>query len=346
MVYFATGCMNTMKNKKIRSIADIARIAGVSKSTVSRALNNSPLTGEETGKRIRAIAKEHDFRPSVAARNLSLRSSHAVAFVNHAYSKSMGSISDPFCLEIMGGIAIGLHDLGYDLMVVHVNPDDRDWAAQYLDTGRVDGFILMTSTKKRSHIDMLLEKGAPFVAWGPGGGGYCSVCGDDRQGGRLATERLLSRDRTRIAFIGGPRIEGEVQERFRGYKAALHDAGREVAQELVVYGDYSERSGSWAMEELLERDPRIDAVFSNSDLMAIGAMQTLKARGHRVPEDVAVVGYDDLSLASYVTPALTTVSQKIPFAGRLLARDLVAYLEQGVITTTTVPVELVVRGSA
>jgi DNA-binding LacI/PurR family transcriptional regulator len=335
-----------MGKEKLRSISDIARIAGVSKSTVSRALNDSPLARVETRERIQAIAREHDFRPSAAARNLSLRSSHTVAFVNHAYSNSDCAISDPFCLEIMGGITVGLHELGYDLLVVHVDPDDKDWVAQFLDSGRVDGFILMTSTKKSNHLDLLLERGAPFVAWGPGRGGYCAVCGDDFLGGKLATERLLSLKRSRIAFIGGTPTEGEVRARYRGYEAALAAAGRAVDPTLVVYGDYSERSGARAMGELLARDPGIDAVFSNSDLMAIAAMRVLHAAGRRIPEDVAVVGYDDLSIASYVTPALTTISQQIPLAGKLLARDLVTYLERGIITTTTVPVELVVRGSA
>jgi DNA-binding LacI/PurR family transcriptional regulator len=335
-----------MGKRKLKSIADVARIAGVSKSTVSRALNDSPLTGADTKERIKSIAKQYDFRPSAVARNLSLRSSHAIAFVNHAYLKHDCGVSDPFSLEIMGGIAIGLHDLGYELLVVHVNPEDKDWAAQFMDSGRVDGFILMTSTKKRRHIDMLLEKGAPFVAWGPGTGGYCTVCGDDYRGGRLAAERLVFTGRSRIGFIGGPIMEGEVKERFRGFESALREAGREVNPSLVVYGDYSEALASRAVDTLLERAPDLDGIFSNSDLMAVAAMRKLKERGRRVPQDVAVVGYDDISVASYVTPALTTVSQNIPQAGRLLARDIVALLREGAVTTTIVPVELVVRESA
>jgi DNA-binding LacI/PurR family transcriptional regulator len=329
-----------------KSIADIAKIAGVSKSTVSRALNDSPFANAETKNRIREIAKEHDFQPSAVARNLSLQSSHTIAFVNHAYHKNSCAITDPFCLEIMGGIATGLHGLGYDLLEVIVDPDDGDWAGYYLDSGRVDGFILMTSTKKRNHVDLLLKKGAPFVAWGPGKGGYCTVCGDDFQGGKIATERLLSLGRKRIAFIGGTQTEGEVHERYRGYEAALREAHVEMDPALIAYGDYTELSGARVMETLLKREPRLDGVFSNSDLMAIAAMRVLQSSGRRIPEDVAVVGYDDLSLSAYVSPALTTVSQKIPLAGRLLARDLVNFLEQGIVTSTVVPVELIVRASA
>jgi len=335
-----------MTGKKLKSIQDIAQIAGVSKSTVSRALNDSPLVNAETRNAIQTIARQHEFRPSATARSLSLRASRTVGFVNDAYSKGACHVSCPFSLEIMGGIAIGLHELGYDLLVIHVDPSDSDWAAQYMDTARVDGFILMTETGKRSQVDLLVSRRAPFIAWGASSGGYCTVCGDDRTGGRMACERLLSLGRKRIGFLGGPRVEAEVQGRLLGYKDALKAAEKSFDPSLIAYGDYSERSGERAMEELLARQPDLDAVFSNSDVMAIAAMRVLKARGRRIPQDVAIVGYDDLSLASYVSPALTTISQKIPLAGTLLARDLVAFLEQGIVTHTVVPVELIVRDSA
>jgi DNA-binding LacI/PurR family transcriptional regulator len=336
-----------MAEKKPKSIADIAKIAGVSKSTVSRALNDSPFANMETKNRIRAIMEEHNFQPSAMARNLSLKSSKTIAFISHAYKKDSCTVSDLFSLEIMGGIAAGLHDLGYDLLVVIVDPNDKEWADQYLDSGRVDGFILMTSTRKNFHVDMLIKKGAPFVAWGPiGRGKFCTVCGDDLEGGKLATNRLLSIGRSRIAFLGGYEHEGEVRARYGGYEAALAEAGRTVDPNLVAYGDYSESSGARVMEELLARDPKIDGVFVNNDIMAIAAIKTIQSTGRRVPEDIAVVGYDDLALASTVTPALTTVSQKIPLAGRLLARDLIAFLKQGIVTTTVIPVELIIRASA
>ncbi|HUI70795.1 MAG TPA: LacI family DNA-binding transcriptional regulator [Spirochaetia bacterium] len=335
-----------MTTRKLKSIQDIAQLAGVSKSTVSRALNNSSLVRQETRDAIQTIAREHEFRPSATARSLSLRASRTIGFVNDAYNKGACNVSCPFSLEIMGGITVGLHELGYDLLVIHVSPNDRDWVGQYLDTGRVDGFILMTESKKMKHIELLASRGAPFVAWGTSSGRYCTVCGDDRAGGRLACERLLSLGRKRIAFLGGPRAEGEVQARFLGYKEALSAGGKSFDPGLVVYGDYSEESAEHAIKDLLARKPDFDALFSNSDVMAIAALKVLKAHGRRVPKDVAVVGYDDLSLASYVSPALTTISQRIPLAGTLLARDLVTFLEQGIVTHTVVPVELVVRESA
>jgi DNA-binding LacI/PurR family transcriptional regulator len=232
------------------------------------------------------------------------------------------------------------------LRVGHVDPRDTGWAAQYLHTGRVDGFVLMTSERKRAHVDHLLSLGAPFVAWGFGKGKYSSVAGDDRRGGRIATEHLASLGRARIAFVGGPRVELEVQHRYQGYSEAMRAAGLRIEPDLVAYGDYSDVSGERAMAEILGHGKPVDAVFVNSDLMAIAAMGYLRTRGLRVPEDVAVVGYDNLSIAAYSSPALTTVSQNIPLAGRYLARDLIAYLETGVVTETVVPVELVRRDSA
>ncbi len=336
-----------MKKKTVHNISDIARLAGVSKSTVSRALNNSPLIGQETRERIQAIAKTHDFKINVPARRLSLKQSNTIAFVTHAYHKDF-SVADLFGLEIMGGVSQGLYAHGYDMLVVHVNPHETEWAHQYLDTGRADGFILMTSTRKQSHIHALLEMDAPFIIWGvpPAGVNCCSVTGDNLNGGRIATEYLVSLGKKRIAFLGGPQEELEVQHRFEGYESALLASKRTVDPALVVYGDFSNTSGAAAMEQLLMDAPDLDAVFVNSDLMAIAAMDVIREHGRRVPEDVAVVGYDDLSIAGHSNPPLTTIRQNVPLAGRMLAENLIKYLETGNATNATIPVELILRKSA
>lgn len=336
-----------MKEKPVKTIADIARLAGVSKSTVSRALNDSSLIGYETKERIRAIARRHNYRINVPARQLSLRQSNTIAFITHAYHKEF-SVADLFGLEIMGGVSAGLSANGYDMLVVHVNPRQIEWAHNYLDTGRVDGFILLTSTRKSDHIQALVEMGAPFIAWGPPKPGlnYCTVTGDNLSGGRLATEYLISSGRERIAFLGGPPEELEVQNRFEGYERALGEAGKGVDPALIAYGDFTDTSGAVAMQSLLEQAPDLDAVFVNSDLMAVEAMNMIRAQGRGVPEEVAVVGYDDLSIAALCNPPLTTIRQNIPLAGKLLAQNLLQYLETGLVTNTSMPVELIIRQSA
>jgi DNA-binding LacI/PurR family transcriptional regulator len=315
---------------------------------VSRALNDSPLIKEETKERIRTLAREHNFHLNVPARQLSLKQSRTIAFVTHSYQKGTFTMDDLFGLEIMGGISSGLYANGYDMLVVHMDPRDMDWAHQYLDSGRVDGFILMTSTRKQAHVKALVKMGAPFIVWGMPlpNHSYCSVTGDNLSGGRLATEHLIRSGRQRIAFLGGPEEELEVQHRFKGYETALQAAGREVDPALLVYGNYCHASGAAEMERLLGCCPDLDAVFANSDLMAIGAIDALRAHGKRVPEDIAVVGYDDLSVAAYNNLPLTTIRQNIPLAGRLLAQNLIQYLQTGVVTNVTIPVELIVRKSA
>jgi len=336
-----------MSEKSIRTIADIARLAGVSKSTVSRALNDSPLIGEETKARIRSLAREHNFQINVPARQLSMRQSRTIAFVTHAYHHDF-SVADLFGLEIMGGISNGLAQQGYDMLVIHVDPHNTNWTHQYFDTGRVDGFILMTSTRKQSHVKALMETGAPFIIWGVPQPNQkcCSVTGDNFNGGKLATEHLIRLGRQRIGFIGGPPDELEVQSRLSGYQAALQEAGMQVDRELIDYGDFSNTSGSEAAQRLLKKAPTMDAVFVNSDLMAIAAMETIRENGSRVPEDIAVVGYDDLSIAEHSHPPLTTIRQNIPLAGKLLAQNLIQYLQSGMVTNVTTPVELIVRKSA
>jgi DNA-binding LacI/PurR family transcriptional regulator len=336
-----------MSTKTVRTIADIAKLAGVSKSTVSRALNDSPLIGEETKAHIHSIARQHNFQINAPARRLSTQKSRTIAFVTHAYHKDF-SVADLFGLEIMGGVSSGLARLEYDLLVIHVDPNDTKWAHQYFDTGRVDGFILMTSSRKPTHVKALLEVDAPFIVWGvpPPKQKCCSVSGDNFNGGRLATEHLLSMGKQRIGFIGGPSSELEVQLRQTGCESALREADREVDSTLVDYGDYSNTSGGEAMKRLLKKAPKIDAVFVCSDLMAIAAMDAIREEGRRVPEDIAVVGYDDLSIAEHSNPPLTTIRQNIPLAGKLLAQNLIEYIQTGMVTNVSIPVELIVRKSA
>lgn len=336
-----------MSSKTVRTIADIAKLAGVSKSTVSRALNDSPLISEGTKARIRSLAREHNFQINAPARRLSMKQSRTIAFVTHAYHKDF-SVADLFGLEIMGGISSGLAIREYDLLVIHVDPNDTRWAHQYFDTGRVDGFILMTSTHKQNHVKALLNIGAPFIIWGipQPKQKYCSVTGDNFNGGKLAAEYLIRSGRQKIGFVGGPEYELEVQHRLAGYESAMQEASRQINRAYIEYGDFSNTSGAEAMKRLLKKVPDIDAVFVNSDLMAIAAMNAIRENGRGVPDDIAVVGYDDLSIAEHSNPPLTTIRQNIPMAGKVLAQNLIEYVQTGLVTNVTIPVELIVRKSA
>lgn len=337
-----------MGSKTTQTIADIARLTGVSKSTVSRALNDSPLVNEETKKRILSVAKEHSFQVNISASRLRLQHSRTIAFVVHANNTNdCFSINDLFRLEILGAISSTLSTYHYDLLMANINPKDPAWPHQYMDTGRVDGFILLTSTRKQYHIDSLAKMNAPFIVWGTPitNFGYCSVNSDNYTGGKLATEHLIQKGRRRIAFMGGPVDEIEAQRRYDGYVAALQEHGLEVDPSLIRYGEWSNDSGAEQMQQLLHTRPDLDAVFANSDLMAVGAINVLHEHGLRVPQDIAVVGYDDISIAKFNSPPLTTISQKIPMIGKLLAQNLIQNIETGAVANITIPPELMIRKS-
>jgi DNA-binding LacI/PurR family transcriptional regulator len=206
----------------------------------------------------------------------------------------------------------------------------------------------MTANHKLSIIKTLIDAGAPFIGWGVpiSNFNYCSVTGDNITGGRLATEHLIHIGRKRIAFLGGPNDTLTVQFRFKGYEDALQAAGRSADSNLIAYGDYTYESGSVAMQHLLEQSPNLDAVFVNSDLMAIAAINVIQNSGKRVPEDIAVIGYDDLSIATYNNLPLTTIRQDLPLIGKLLAQNLIQYIQTGEVTNVTTPIELVIRKSA
>lgn len=279
-----------MSKEIVQTLEDIARLANVSKSTVSRALNNSPLLNQETKERIQSIAREHHFHVNATARNLRLRQSHTVAFVAPDYSPEFFSGEDLFGQELLSGVERGLRTLGYDLLIIHVDPRDTVWAHDYLDSGRVDGFVLMTSNLKLSLIKSLVEMNAPFIGWGTPvpNLNYCSVSGDNIAGGLLATRHLIRSGRQRIAFLGGPDDSLTVQHRFKGYENALQAAGYRV-------------------------DPHL---------------------------------YDDLPIAIYNNLPLTTIRQNIPLAGKLLAQNLIQYIQTGIVNNVTIPVELISRSTA
>lgn len=349
-----------MTAERVKTIADIARIAGVSKATVSRALNDSTLISAETRERVRAIAQQHGFEMNATARSLSRRRTNVIAFATYPY-KAFGPSEEPtpgsaptdrlpdtFMLEVMSGLVTGLHAHGYDMLVAQISDTDSGWISRYLDAGRVDGFVLMCAECNIQHLDELEARGAPFVVWGldSTSHAFSTVTGDSYAGGRIATQHLLDGGRRRIAFIGGPDMEQEAQDRYRGYSAALRGAYVPVDESLVTYGWYSSESATVRMRALLAEHDDIDAVFACSDVMAIAAIEELRAAGRRVPEDVAVVGYDDIALAAHANPALTTVRQSGPLAGRLLADSLIQQLRTGAVGHVSIPAELVVRESA
>ncbi|MGD9209948.1 MAG: LacI family DNA-binding transcriptional regulator [Desulfobacteraceae bacterium] len=331
--------------KSVNTLSDIAKLAGVSKSTVSRALNNSSLISKKTREHIQAIAREHNFATHQVARCLSLKRSHTIGLIVPIHKNKY--INDPFLVELLGGILFGTAEYGYDLLIGQPQENDPGRVQYYIDSKRADGLILLGCKGYLRTVTDTFQLQYPIIVWDAAEDlVYCSVNSNNVVGGRLAVAHLLEVGCWQIAFLGGPKDTPEVRLRYQGYAEMLRESGRESNPALVVYGDYTSRSGYENMQEILHRVPSVDGVFACSDFKAIGAMEAIREKGRHVPDEIAVVGFDDVSLAAHCSPPLTTIRQNILQAGKTLVRNLMQYLEDNIITKTILPVELVVRKSS
>jgi len=330
------------------TMADIGRLAGVSASTVSRALSGDPTVAQKTAARVREIAAEHDYVLNERARNFRLKITQTVALVFPSPGTSRRMISDPFYMELLGAIAEELDSHGYDLIIARVPADDPAWSDKFVKNRRVDGLITVDRLIADAGLERLRELDTPVVIWGPevAGQSYLSVGGDSRSGATMAVRHLASRGRRRIGFVGGNRDMVETAERYRGYQQGLDELGLPFNEDLVVFTDFSQQESSRAAGELLERAPDVDGLFVCSDFMAVAVMEVLKAHGRDVPRDVSVVGYDDIQLAAHCSPRLTTIRQQIDAGGRLLARKVLALVRGEPVSSAMLPIQLVVRDSS
>jgi DNA-binding LacI/PurR family transcriptional regulator len=327
----------------------VAERAGVSRATASRVIRGAANVSDEAREAVLRAADELSYTVNLAARALASRRSDSVAFVVAEDENRM--FVDPYFLGILRGAHAEIRAAGLQtLFVIASTPADRTQFEHYAGGGHVDGVLLISlhgDDALPRHLDAL---GVPTVLNGRPTGDATSVHwvdSDNRSGGRLATELLIARGARRIATISGPLDMSAGRDRLAGYRSALRRAGRPAAGRHVAEGDFSAERGARAMAELLDHDPGIDAVFAASDLTALGALQTLAARGRRVPDDVAVVGFDDIPEAQLTNPPLSTVRQPIEELGHTMARVLLGRLDGGTAPRTTLlPVELVRRGSA
>lgn len=340
-----------MRNKRRRPNSwDIAHLAGVSQSTVSRALRADPMVSACTRERVLEVARQLNYHVDKNASNLRLSHSGTLALLFFEDPTADDSAINPFFHSMLGSIIRACSKEGYDLLVSFQDLL-RDWHADYEDSHKADGIILLgygDYVVHRSRLQPLLERGAHLVRWGPvltDQPGISIGC-DNVFGGRLATEHLLALGRRRIAFLGDIAPSSpEMLERYRGYRAALAAAGLEPDPRLQIGAVSTEVSGYEAMHALLERQLPFDAVFGGSDLIAIGAMTALAAAGRRVPDDVAVMGFDGIPMGAFTRPALTTVAQDTKRAGQLLVQTLVHLIEGQPAAGVTLPPRLIVRES-
>ncbi len=325
---------------------DLADIAGVTRGTVSRALSDSPRVKEKTKARIRALAKKHNYRVNQKARNFRLRKTGVISVVFMLNIKSEQHMSDPFFLEMLGGIADCLAEHDLDLFLAHAPiPNILE-----LEDSRVfqnsDGVIFIGQGEQHRQLNEIAMSDTPIVVWGAPmpDQEYCQVGGDNAAGGFLATDHLLEAGRRRVAFFGDVDLP-EIALRFSGYKKALREHGIDFDPELQIDVPFEMVHARESINDLLASHANFDSALCSSDVMALSAIATVSEFGLSVPDDVAIVGYDDIGLARYGSPSLTTVRQNIRWAGRVLVESLLSILNGQKVADTTLSSELVVRQS-
>ncbi|MER6953929.1 MULTISPECIES: LacI family DNA-binding transcriptional regulator [unclassified Streptomyces] len=299
------------------TLEEVAARAGVGRGTVSRVINGSPRVSDATRAAVEAAVAELGYVPNTAARALAANRTDAIALV--VPEPETRFFAEPYFSDMLRGVGAELSETEMQLLLIFAGSDrERRRLAQYLAAHRVDGVLLVSVHADDPLPDLLAQLEIPAVISGPRSAAETlpSVDSDNYGGGRSAVEHLLSRGRTLIAHITGRLDVYGAQRRVDGYRDALRDAGYAADEGLIAPGDFTEEGGHRAMRELLARTPSLDAVFAGSDVMAAGARQALREAGRRIPEDVALVGYDDSAIARHMDPPLTSVRQPIEEMGR------------------------------
>lgn len=325
------------------TIAEIAKMAGVSKTTVSRVINGKSDVLPSTRDRINELIRIYDFHPNAYAKAITKSKSNTIGLV---ITQSANYVfSNPYYAEIIRGVSNEAQSRGYHLMLTYSAGEDY---IEVVRQKRVDGVILLSPTAGHLPVIRQLEEmEMPFVSSSrmPGRPDIHHVCTDDILAAEMAIRHLTDLGHRRIGFINGPFALASSEDRMVGYFRTLESAGFEARREWVREGDTSVFSGRRAMAELI-RETDVTAVFTASDLMAIGAIQAVQEAGKRVPEDYSIIGFDDIPLAEFLNPPLTTIHQDTFEKGRIATRKLVDLLEGRTVDTTChIPFSLVIRQS-
>ncbi|BDX06706.1 LacI family DNA-binding transcriptional regulator [Planctobacterium marinum] len=331
---------------------DIAHKAGVSQSTVSRALRNSPLVSKETRDKIKAIARELNYKVDKNASNLRQQQSKTLALLLFEDPTSDDSMINPFFLSMLGSITRATANAGFDLLVSFQQFSD-DWHADFEDTHKADGIILLgygDFLEYQDKLQALEEQNTHFVRWGAINESHPGVVigSNNYQGGKNITRHLISLGHKEFVFIGGADNNcPEFLERFNGFNDALKEAGLLGENQRAKHWDAisTEHSGYNVAKALVESGAKVDAILCASDLIAIGVLTALKDSGISVPGDIAVAGYDNIPLAPFTNPPLSTVKQNTKLAGELLVDALVGQIEGQPVESHLIDAEVVIRHS-
>ena len=324
------------------TIKDVAREAGFSVATVSRVLNNSGPVREATRRRIEEVADRLRYTPNLAARSLITRKTLTIGVL-------LPDLYGEFFSEVIRGIDRAARTGGYHLLVSgsHNDREEIEAALQAMH-GRVDGLIVMAPGLEPGAVVAGLPRRLPLVLLNcdVGDSEFDAVNVDNYGGAREMVEHLLGLGHRRVAIVGGARDNSDARERLRGYQDAIAEAGADVEVKLQIEGDFTESSGHRAARHLLAVDPRPTAIFAANDSMAIGALSALRDASIRVPKDMAVAGFDDIPIARYVSPPLSSVHVPIRGLGMRAVERLLETIADGKEKKVEVlPTRLVVRES-
>lgn len=331
------------------TLEQVAKVAGVSRATVSRVVNGSPRVSGDVRRSVQTAIEHLGYVPNRAARSLVTRRSDSIAVV---ITEPAGRLfTDPFFPRLIRGVSAALS--ARDLQLVLLMPDspaDEPRTARYLTAGHVDGVLLGSLHGDDPLPGQLAASGIPVVLVGrpPRDADVSYVDVDNREGARRATGHLIGQGRRHVATIAGPADMVAGQDRLDGYREALADAAIPFTTSLLATADFTHEGGVAAMDRLLAGRPDLDAVFCASDLMAAGALAVLVSAGRRVPDDVAVVGFDDSPIAATSRPPLTSVRQPIEEMGREMVHlllDLIDHKDR-VARRVVLATELIVRASS
>lgn len=330
--------------------AEIAKLAGVSQATVSRVLKGDPQVNNEMRERVLAVVQQMGYVPDARAQSLRSQRTRLLGLVIHRSPDALAG--DPFFSTLIAMIVeqAGRHDYHLCVDTARTARSQRAIYEELLRTRRVDGLILIESETHDRRIERLSREGFPFVLIGhydPEDVVY-SVDNDNIRAAFMATDYLLRSGRQRVAYLGGPAGLTVTRDRLQGYKQALEAHGIGYDPRRAVFADFNARSAASAIAELLSQSPAPDAILALDDMLAIAAMRTVKQHGYRVPEDIALVGFNDSPLCEYVEPRLTSVSVEIRALARAATEMLIGLVEGQELTAKRqiVPARLIKRDSA
>lgn len=325
------------------TMAELAKLCGYSKATISRALANDPRVKEETKALIREMAEKYNYRPHAVASNLAKRRTKTIGLM---FPEAPRTIADPFFLEYLQGVSTTLFEQGFSLLFPRAQKHMiTETIEQLVNQSRVDGIILTEPRIHDDRIALLRESGVPFVFLGSTECEQVSWVDGDNQGGVFqAIQKLGALGHSQIATITGEDGLVSTSNRLKGYLEGLKALRLNADPALIWEGDFTHQGGFEAIQNNLETIShcQVTAIFAANDLMAIGAIQALKEAGYKIPEQISVIGFDGIEMGKYLSPPLTTVQQPVYRLGQEVARVLLAQIEQqGNPIQITLPVHVV-----